>query len=325
MNLRFFALAGRGLLSLTLSALVGSILVFAMLRLLGGDVALVILGPEAKPEAVDALRLELGLNNPWYQQYFDWITGFVTGNLGRSYSGGYDIFEQITVRLGPTVLLAVGSLLVSLLLALGLGTYSAIHSRAVRGAVLDVGAQIGTAIPAFWIGLVLIYLFSVVLGWLPAGGYVSPLVDPWGSFLSLVLPIAALASGSTALLTRFVRSSMIDIMEEDYIRTGMGKGLTFSQALFRHGLRNAAIPVVTVSALQLGNLLAGTIVVENIFVIPGLGRLLMVAVYGREVMVVQSLVFTILLIILVMNFCLDLAYGLLDPRIGDRRRGGAHG
>ncbi len=319
------SLIGREALTLLVSALIGSFLVFGLLRLLGGDVALVILGQEAAPGAVEALREELGLNRPWYVQYASWLAGFFTGDLGRAYSGGYDIFEQIVTRLGPTSLLAFGSLFVSITLALAIGTYTALHARDKRGAAIDVATQLGIAIPAFWAGLILVYVFAVRLGWFPPGGYVPLFEDAGASLHSLALPIAALSLGSTAVKIRFVRSAMLDIMGEDYIRTAMAKGRTFASAVLVHGLRNASIPVVTVSTLQLGSLLAGTIVLENVFVIPGLGRLLLVAVNGREVMVVQSLTFVILMMILVMNFFMDIAYGLLDPRIADKKKAAPHG
>lgn len=325
MNPRAVILIGREAMTLLVSAVIGSLLVFGLLRLLGGDVALMILGQEATPDAVVALREDLGLNRPWWEQYAAWIGGFFTGNLGRSYSGGYDIFEQIVVRMGPTSLLAFGSLFVSIGVALVIGTYSALNAKTARGAAIDVFAQLGIAIPGFWAGLLLVYLFAVMLGWFPAGGYVPVAENPLGSLHSLVLPIAALSLGSTAVKTRFVRSAMLDVMNEDYIRTAMAKGRTFGDAVLRHGLRNVAIPVLTISTLQLGSLLAGAIVIENVFVIPGLGRLLLVAVQGREVMVVQSLAFVILMIILVMNFLMDVTYGLLDPRIADKKAGGGHG
>lgn len=324
MNSRTFALIGREALTLLVSAIIGSLVVFGLLRMLGGDVALMILGQEAAPEAADALREELGLNRPWYIQYVSWMAGFVTGDLGRSYSGGYDIFEQIVVRFGPTALLAFGSLFVSIAIAIVVGTYSALHNKDASGAAVDVAAQLGIAIPNFWAGLLLVYVFAVLLGWFPAGGYVPMLQNPGASLHSLVLPIVALSMSSAAVKTRFVRSAMLDVMDEDYIKTAMAKGRTFRSAVISHGLRNASIPVLTISALQLGSLLAGALVIENVFVIPGLGRLLLVAVNGREVMVVQSVAFVILMIILVMNFVMDVAYGMLDPRIADKKAA-AHG
>jgi len=310
---------------LLFSALIGSLVVFALLRLLGGDVAYILLGQEATQEQVNVLRSELGLDRAWFIQYFDWIKGFFTGNLGSSFSGSYEIFDQIGARLIPTLLLAFGSLIVSIFLALLLGTYAALNVDNAKGVVIDVVSQIGTAIPAFWAGLILVVIFSVSLGWFPAGGYVPIEEDFWGSLRSIFLPIVALSLGITSVTTRFVRSAMLDVLNEDYIRTAMAKGRTRTMAVFFHGLRNASIPVVTVGALQLGNLLAGTIVIESVFVIPGLGQLLLAAVNGREVIVVQSVVLVILLIILVMNFLLDIAYGLLDPRIRDNRNLVYHG
>jgi peptide/nickel transport system permease protein len=325
MNFRILKLVGREALTLAASVLVGSVVVFGLLRLLGGDVALMLLGQDADPAEAIALREKLGLNDPIYLQYLHWIWGFFTGDLGQSYSGGYDIFEQIVTRTGPTAFLAFGSLFLSILIAIGVGTYSALHSRQASGTIVDVIAQLGIAVPSFWGALLLVYLFAVTLGWLPAGGYVPLTEDPVGSLRTMALPILALSISGGAVKTRFVRSAMLDIMNEDYIRTAMAKGLTFGRAVLKHGLRNVAIPVLTVSTLHLGSLLAGAIVLENVFVLPGLGRLLLVAVNGREVMVVQSLAFVILLIVLVMNFCMDIAYGLLDPRIADKKVGGGHG
>lgn len=315
---RFFSQAS----ILLISSIVGSLAVFALLRLLGGDVANMLLGQEATQVKVDALRLELGLDRAWYILYFEWLKGFFTGNLGSSYSGSYLIFDQIATRMMPTLLLAFGALGLSISLALILGTFAALNANNYKGIVIDVVSQIGTAIPAFWAGLILVVVFAVGFGWFPAGGYVPIQEDFWGSLRSVALPVLALSLGITSVTTRFVRSAMLDVINEDYIRTAMAKGQTRISAVFVHGLRNASIPVVTVGALQLGNLLAGTIVIESVFVIPGLGQLLLSAVAGREVIVVQSVVLVILIIILTMNFLLDIAYGLLDPRIRDKRKGG---
>lgn len=319
----------RGFLSqffvLLISALVGSLVVFTLLRLLGGDVAYILLGKEATQIEVDALRQELGFNRAWYIQYFEWIKGFFTGDLGSSFTGSYDIYDQIAKRMVPTLLLAFGSLILSVSLSLFLGLFAALNVDNYKGFITDVISQIGLAIPSFWAGLILVVVFAVGLGWFPAGGYVPIEESFWGSLRSLFLPIVALSLGITSVTTRFVRSAMLDVLNEEYIRTAMAKGRTLRSAAFFHGLRNASIPVVTVAALQLGSLLAGTIVIESVFVIPGLGQLLIAAVNGREVIVVQSLVLVILMIILVMNFLMDIAYGLLDPRIRDKRRGSQNG
>jgi len=313
----------RSIGSLLLAAFLGSLIVFGLLRTIGGDVALIMLGQEAAPGAYEALRAELGLDQPWYSQYGDWLVGVFSGDLGTSYSARFDIYEEIVRRLEPTALLAFGSLVLSIPLALALGTYSAIKVKKIRGGVVDVLSQIGIAIPAFWAGLMLVVIFGIRLGWLPTGGFTSPFEDLGASLRQLAMPIVALSLGITSVLTRYVRSAMLDVMGEDFIRTARAKGRTRRGAALVHGVRNASVSLVTVGTLQLGSLLAGTVVIENVFVIPGIGRLLVTSVLGREVIVVQSLILVILLMILVMNFLLDIAYVLIDPRIRDSQGGKA--
>lgn len=311
----------RSLLLLIASAFVGSLIVFILLRLVGGDVATVMLGIKATPESLAQLRESLGLNKPVVEQYLSWVGGLLTGDLGQSYAARYDIAEQILQRLEPTLILTFGSLIISIPVALAIGTYSAMNHNRWRGAIVDAGAQVGIAIPQFFVALVLVLVFAVQLRWLPAGGYV-PLVDgPLGTLRSMILPIATLSLGVTATFTRFVRSSMIEQLSDDYMRAARAKGRTLRSAAVVHGLRNSAIPLVTIGALQVGALIAGAVVVENVFVLPGMGRLLLTAVLGREVVVVQSVVLVILLIILAMNLLMDLLYGILDPRI--RSKGAA--
>lgn len=314
----------RALMVLAGSALAGSLVVFGLLRLLGGDIANVILGNTATPEALTALRTELGLDRSWVVQYLDWLGGLLRGDLGQSYAAKYDIFAEIQSRLGLTLSLALASILVSSVLALALGTYSAIHVRDARGGVVDVITQLGLAVPTFWAGLMMVSFFAIRLGWLPAGGYVPWTQDPVGAARSLVLPVAALSIPITAVFTRYVRSAMLDVLNEEFIRTAMAKGRTLRGAAVVHGIRNASVSLVTVGTLQLGALIAGTVVVENVFTLPGLGSMLMSAINGREAIVVQSLAFVILLIILVLNFVMDISYGLLDPRIRDAERRGSH-
>ena len=204
-----------------------------------------------------------------------------------------------------------------------LGTYSAINAKKVRGGVVDVFAQIGTSIPAFWAGLLLVLVFGVRLGWLPTGGYVPLTEDPIGSIRSMVLPVLALSLGVTSVFTRYVRTAMIDVMNEDFIRSAMARGRTRRGAALVHGVRNASIPLVTVAALQFGFLIAGAVVLENVFVLPGIGRMIVTATLAREVVVVMSLALVIMLIILILNFLVDSAYGCLDPRIRDKDAGNA--
>lgn len=310
----------RSLVLLVTSAFVGSVVVFALLRLAGGDIANVMLGPRATEESLAALRQTFGLDRPLVEQYFSWIGGVLTGNLGEAYSGRYNISQEILQRLEPTLVLTFGSLLVAVPISLAIGVYSAMNHTRWRGAAVDVFAQVGIAIPQFFLALVLVLFFAVQLGWLPAGGYVSIFVDPFGAIRAMILPIATLSLGVTAVFTRFARTSMIEQMGEDYMRTAKAKGRTGRSAAIVHGLRNAAIPLVTVGALQIGALIAGAVVVENVFVLPGIGRLLLTAVLSREAIVVQSLALVILLIILIMNLLMDLLYGILDPRIRHREK-----
>jgi peptide/nickel transport system permease protein len=308
----------KSLFSLLLAAFVGSLIVFVMLWSIGGDVANIMLGQYATEGALEALREELGLNAPWYQQYFSWLFGVFKGDLGVSYSSRFDIFDEILRRFAPTAILSFGSLLLSMPIALALGTYSAIHSKKIRGGLVDVGSQIGMAIPAFWAGLIMVLVFGIRFGWFPTGGYTPPFVDLGRSIKQLVMPMLALSLGTVSILTRYVRSAMIDVMNEDFIRTAMAKGRTRRGAALVHGVRNASISLVTVGVIHLGHLMAGTLVIENVFVIPGIGRLLITSVLGREVIVVQSLTLVIVLMILVMNFLMDIAYVLIDPRIRDK-------
>lgn len=308
----------RSLATLLFTAILGSAVVFALVNMLGGDIVTVLLGKEAGPGDVQFMRDELGIDRPLVVQYLDWLGGVVTGDLGTSYGMGYDIFDEIVRRLEPTLMITLGGLLVSVPLALLLGTYSATNAKKVRGGVIDVFSQIGVAIPAFWAALLLVLVFAVRLGWLPTGGYVPLTEDPIECLRSIILPVLALSMGVTAVFTRYVRTAMIDVLNEDFMRAAMARGRTRRGAALVHGVRNASIPLVTVAALQFGQLIAGAVVVENVFVLPGIGRLIVTATLGREVIVVQSLALVIMLFILVLNFMVDIAYGFLDPRIRDK-------
>ena len=300
------------------AALVGSIVIFVLVNMLGGDIVTVLLGKDAAPGDKAFMREESASTTRSSCSTSTGCGGSVTGDLGTSYGMGYDIFDEILRRLQPTLLITIGALLVSVPLALVLGTYSAMNAKKVRGGVVDVFCQVGIAIPTFWAGLLLVLVFGVRLGWLPTGGYVPFSEDPVECIRSIILPILALSLGVTSVFTRYVRSAMIDVMNEDFIRSAMARGRTRRGAALVHGVRNASIPLVTVAALQFGQLLAGAVVVENVFVLPGIGRLIVTATLGREVIVVQSLALVIMLVILILNFLVDIAYGFLDPRIRDK-------
>lgn len=299
------------------SALVGSVAVFALLRLLPGDIASLMLGEHASSDQLAALRVNMGLNRSWIEQYMGWIGGIARGDLGESFARGYDIFGEIRVRLGLTFSIAIGSMLFSWVVALAIGTYAAMHERRVRGELVDVVAQLGLAVPSFWLGLVLVWFASVRMGWFPAGGYIRWTESVAGAIRTLTLPTLAVSISLIAVNTRYVRVAMIDVLKQDYIRMAMCKGQTLRRAALRHGLRNASVALVTIGVLQLGGLLAGVVVIENVFVLPGLGRMLVEAVAGREIIVVQSLAFLILLLVLILNFLLDIVHGMIDPRIRD--------
>lgn len=313
----------RSTVTLVLSALGGSLVIFLLLRALGGDIATSILGVSADPASVAALRAELGLDRSWAVQYLDWLAGFAQGDLGRSYGLRYDIAEVIGDRVGVTLSLAFFAMIIAAVLALVFGSYSAVNADKWRGGLVSAAIQLGLAVPTFWVGLVMISVFSIQLGWLPSGGYVPWTESLSGATRSLILPVVASSIPLTAIFTRYVRSAMLDVLDEDFMRTARAKGRTLRGAIVVHGIRNASISLVTVGTLQLGALIAGTVVIENVFSLPGLGNLVVSAINGREVLVVQSTVFVILLIILALNFVMDISYGLLDPRIRDAERKGS--
>jgi peptide/nickel transport system permease protein len=314
----------RSIVLLAASALAGSLVVFLLLRLLGGDVATVILGRTATPQSLAELRSQLGLDRPGIVQYADWLRDLVRGDLGQSYAAGYDISQQIRSRMGLTLTLALASMVISSVVSVAAGSYAALHAGRLRGGVVDLLTQLGMAIPTFWAGLVLVVVVSIRLGWLPAGGYVPWSENPLEAIRSVVLPVAALSLYVTAVLTRYVRSAMLDVLGQPYIRTAMSKGRTLPMAVLVHGVRNASVSIVTVGTLMLGGLLAGTVVIENVFNLPGLGSLLVSAIRGREALVVQSVAFVILLMVLTLNFLMDIAYGVLDPRIRDAEKRGTN-
>ena len=320
--MRWLVVRSVGLLAA--SALAGSLVVFLLLRLLGGDVATVILGRTATPQSLAELRSQLGLDRPGIVQYADWLGGLVRGNLGQSYAAGYDISQQIQSRMGLTLTLALASMAISSVVSVAAGSYAALHARRLRGGVVDILTQFGMAIPTFWAGLVLVIVVSVHLGWFPAGGYVPWSEDPVQTIRSVTLPVAALSLSVTAVLTRYVKSAMLDVLGQPYIRTAMSKGRTLPMAVLVHGVRNASVSIVTVGTLMLGGLLAGAVVIENVFNLPGLGSLLVSAIKEREAIVVQSVALVIMLIVLTLNFLMDIAYGVLDPRIRDAEGRGTH-
>lgn len=301
------------------SLLVATVLVFALLAVLPGDPARVALGVNASEEAVARLRGQFGLDRSLLVQYADWLGGLLRGDLGTSYVSKAAIAPQVADRVQVTGILVLTSMLIALVVAVPAGLVMAVRHRRLSGLILSGISQIGVAVPAFLAGILLITLFAVRLGWLPANGWTPPAVDPVMFLKQLTLPALSLGLVQGAVLTRYVRSAILDVLHEDYLRTARAKGLTPGRALVRHGVRNAAVPVVTVLGLQLATLLVGAVVVERVFVIPGLGSLLLDSVADRDLLVVRDVVMVIVVAVLLINFLVDLLYVALDPRLRQAR------
>ena len=301
--------------------LVASLLIFLLLEILPGDPAAVILGVGAQEDTLRALRAELGLDLPAPVRYLNWLGEVLQGNLGRSYTYDTPVQELLLNRVELSLPLALLAILLSTGIAIPLGVFAASRHRKVADTGIMGFAQLGVAVPNFWFAILLILLFSVKLRWFSAGGFAGWDAGWFPAFKSLVLPAVALALPQAAILARVTRSSVLETVQEDYIRTARAKGLSRSQALWRHAVRNALIPVVTILGLQLSFLLAGTIIIENVFYLPGVGRLLFQAIAQRDLMVVKNLVLVLAATVVLINFLVDLLYAVLDPRL----RLGFHG
>ena len=311
----------RRLAALAITLLVASLVVFLVLEVLPGDPAAVMLGVNAREDTLAALRSEMGLDRPAAERYLSWLGGLLTGELGNSYTYGVPVSELIAERIELSLPLALIAIVLSTALAIPLGVTAAAN----RNRAADIGimgfTQIGIAVPNFWFAILLILLFAVELRWLPAGGFAGWDAGLWPALKTLLLPAVALALPQAAILARVTRSSVLETLGEDYVRTARAKGLDRRAALWRHAVRNALIPVVTIMGLQFSFLLAGTIIIENVFYLPGLGRLLFQAIAQRDLIVVKDLVVLLAGTVVVVNFVVDLLYAVLDPRL---RSGGAH-
>ena len=292
-----------------------SIVIFAVLMVIPSDPAQIILGIHATPETLQALRHQLGLDRPVMLQYLGYMKNLLMGDLGRSITYDVPISSLIFSRLQVTVPLAVLSMIFAILISIPMGIYSSLHRNRVGDYGVMVFSQIGLAVPAFWAGILLILLFAVTLHWLPAGGFQPWQVDPMRALGSLFLPALSLGLVRAAVLTRMTRSSMLEVLGEDYIRTARSKGLPKRKVVYKHAFRNAIIPVVTIVGLQAGDLLAGAIIIEMVFHLPGVGRLVFEAIGQRDLPVIQGVVLLIAMMIVVINFVIDIAYRYLDPRI----------
>lgn len=294
-----------------------SLLVFGLTFLVPGDPVTALLGPgiNRSAESVEQAREELGLNDPVPVQYVNWLGRALQGDLGRSTSTGQQVSEALLRRIPVTAELAFISMALSILVALPLGILSAVK----RNTVWDLGASffsvVGLALPNFWLAILLIFFFSVRLGWLPSSGHISVFEAPLEGIRHMILPAIALAGGSAATLTRYIRSSLLEVLRNDYIRTAYSKGLSGRVVLVRHALKNAMIPVVTVIGIQLGLLMGGSLIVESIFLIPGVGSMMVNAIFTRDFPIIQAGALVLATLVLLINLLVDILYGFLDPRI----------
>ncbi|MCU0912135.1 MAG: ABC transporter permease [Rhodobacteraceae bacterium] len=306
------------LLSLGLSLAVASLVIFLVIEVIPGDPASFMLGLNASPDTVAALRAELGLEGGLVERYLSWAGGMLTGDFGTSYTYRVPVAQLVIDRLGVSLPLALYALALSTAIALPVG----IAAAAWRGRAPDYGimaaTQLGIAVPNFWFGMLLVTVFAVGLGWFGAGGFPGWEAGLWPGLKALTLPAVALALPQASILARVLRSALIETLGQDYIRTARAKGLTEGQALRRHALRNALIPVLTILGLQFSFLLAGAIIIENVFFLPGLGRLIFQGITQRDLIVVESVTMLLVAAVIVVTFLVDIAYAWADPRL--RRR-----
>jgi peptide/nickel transport system permease protein len=303
------------LMTLVATLIGASVIVFAVLEVLPGNAAQMMMGPDAAPEAVQALAVQLGLDRPPLQRYGQWAVGLLTGELGLSYAYSTPVVELILERLTLTVPLALMAMTLTTVLALSAGVYAATR----HGQAGDVGlmglTQLGIAIPNFWFAILLILLFSVHLHWFAAGGFPGWSDGVIDGIKALLLPALSLAVVQAAILARITRSAVLEVMREDFVRTARAKGLSRRATVWGHVLRNAMTAVITVMGLQFAELLAGTIVVENVFYLPGLGRLIFQSISNRDLVVVRNCVMLLATLVVLVNFVVDVLYAVIDPRV----------
>ncbi|MBO6757606.1 MAG: ABC transporter permease [Roseibium sp.] len=306
------------LVSLLASLFVASVVIFSVVEVVPGDPAAFMLGMNARPDTIAALRAELGLDGSVVERYLAWVGGMMRGDFGISYTYRTPVADMIADRLWVSLPLALFALTLTVVIAIPAGLFAA-SRRGRAGDYSIVGAtQIGIAVPNFWFAMILILIFAIQLRWFSAGGFPGWQDGFWTGLKALVLPAVALALPQAAILTRVMRSSLIEVLGEDFMRTARAKGLSSGAAIWRHGLRNALIPVLTIIGLQFAFLLAGGIIIEQVFALPGLGRLVFQAISQRDLIVVESVVMLLVFAVIMTNFLVDLAYVAVDPRL--RRR-----
>jgi peptide/nickel transport system permease protein len=305
----------RRLLELLPTLFIVSVLIFGLQQLLPGDPALVMAGEEGDPEVVEQIRRQYRLDQPLPMPYLYWMGGVLQGDLGESMRIKQPVSQLIAEKLPVTLQLGTMAMLFALLIGIPAGIVSAVKKGTPWDAAANVVALAGLSTPNFWLGIMMIFLFSVGLGWLPASGYVSLFEDPWQSLATTVMPAFVLGSGIAAVLMRHMRSALLQALAADYVRTARAKGLLEQQVVLRHALRNALTPVITLGALEFGTLLSGAVLTEQVFSVPGLGKLIVDAVFNRDYAVVQGVVLVTATVYILLNLLADVLYVLANPRL----------
>ena len=305
----------RRIVTLFFTLVIASLVIFVSLEIIPGDPASYMLGINAQEDTLQALRQELGLDKPKLERYLVWVKGMLIGDFGVSYTYRAPVIEMVSDRLWVSLPLALYALILSTFIALPVGIYAAAN----RGKFSDLSVmgvtQIGIAVPNFWFAMLLVYLFAIILRWFSAGGFSGWETGMFLSLKSLTLPAISLALPQASILARVMRSSLIDTLNEDFIKTARAKGLTQNQALIKHGIRNALIPVLTIIGLQFSFLMAGAIIIENVFFLPGLGRLIFQSIAQRDIIVVESVIMLLVFSVVIVTFLVDVAYVIVDPRL----------
>ena len=292
-----------------------SLVAFFLVRLIPGDPAIALLGLEADPRSIAALRTQLALDQPIVFQYLTWLGRILTGDFGRSIQGGREVFPLLLSALGPTALLSLASILISLAIAIPAGIVAATRRNTMADYGASFAALCGLSMPSFWLGVLLILTFSIYIPILPASGYVSPLLDPLGFLRFLVLPALTLGAALAAATMRMTRATMLEVLRADYVRTARAKGVPARVVVWRHAFRNAQIPIVTLLGIQMGQLLGGVVITETVFSWPGIGKLTVDAIFARDYPVVQGAVLLTATLFVLINLITDVIYTIIDPRV----------
>ncbi|MCJ9673573.1 ABC transporter permease [Neorhizobium sp. SHOUNA12A] len=308
----------RRLAALIVTLFITASVAFFLLEVIPGDPALDMLGTEAREDTLAALRTQLGLDTPLWLRFFHWLAGFVTGDLGMSFRYRVPVTELIWDPLFVTIPLGLLAIAITIVISLPLGALAARYRGKAPDVIVTLLTQLGLAIPNFWFAVLLILVFSIGLGWFASGGFPGWEAGPFDAFKALLLPAISLALPQAAIIARVTRSSVLEVLDQDFVRTARAKGLTRSSTLWKHVLRNAMVPVVTVMGTQFTFLLAGSIIVENVFYLPGLGRLIFQAITQRDLVVIKNVVVLIAALIMIINFLVDISYAIINPRLRQR-------